>query len=276
MNKLFSALAALCLATGAQANVQNMDAADAAPLMPAPPQLPNPFVHLNVSGGWTKFKFGAANTSVYSHFLIHNEHPAVLKITDYYCSGDRFMVFDNGRFIGNTSHALFDNCTTTTCDPDHAYYHEEWSHFTYALHAGPHNITLRVIDSPYHEGYAAIRVDPNYMKCCLSLHGLTLIDTRVPYSSAEHACRAHGMELADVDVYNFNDATKVVFGCGGAFSSAYIKSYWGNSYHHSCLALYTGSAAPGGAISTPVSCHEKMPVLCQGKTHSCHHQFLRA
>lgn len=241
------------------------------------PSLPNPIVHLEVGAGWTKFKFGEANTTVYSQFRIHNTRPAVLKLTDYFCSGDRFKVYQNGKYIGDTSPTVFDKCKSTTCDPDYAFYHEPWSHFQQALEPGHHNITLRVISSPYKEGYAAIRVDPMMLKCCLSHNQLTLIDTPVPYANAEHACQSFGMKLADVDVFNFNDATQVVFGCGGPSSAAYIKSYWGNTYDHSCLALYTGNAAPGGAISTVMNCNKKLPVLCQGETKSCHHhQFLRA
>lgn len=241
------------------------------------PLLPNPIVHLDTNAGWTKFKFGAANTTVYSQFRIHTHGPTVLKLTDYFCSGDRFMVYHNGHFVGNTTKTIFDECKSTTNDPDYAFGHEPWSKFEYALQPGHHNITLRVITSPYREGYAAIRVDQMLLKCCLSLSGLTMIDTPVPFAGAEHACRTFGMKLADVDVFNFNEATQVVFGCGGPNSAAYIKSYWGNTYDNSCLALYTGNAVPGGAISTVMNCGKKLPVLCQGETKSCRgHQFLRA
>lgn len=262
--------AVLLCASVANAEILNMNATDATV------GLPNPFVHLHFDEGWTKFKFGAANSTVWSKFIIKNDRAAILKVTDYYCSGDSFEVFDNGVSVGRTSQTVFDNCTSTTCDPDYAYGHKPWSSFSMSLAPGAHNITLKVLTSPYNEGFAAIRIDPLLLKCCLSMSGLTLIDTHVSYSSAEHACSAFGMKLADIDVANFNDATKVVFGCGGAYGSAYIKSYWGTSNKSGCLALYTGSSVPGGAISTPVDCTKKMPVLCQGETTSCHRHFLRA
>jgi hypothetical protein len=231
---------------------------------------------LTVGCGWTQFKFGPVGSTVHPAYHFHSDVPTILKITDYYCTGDRFEILDNGRSIGRSSESCFDDCKTTTGNPQHAYENDQWSSFTASLTPGRHNITIKVLSSPYKEGFGAIRVDPMLYKCCLSINGLTLIDTPVSYCNAESACEAFGMKLADVDVYNFNDATKVVFGCAGAFGSAYIKSYWGDNYQNSCLALYTGSAAPGGAVSTPVSCNKTMPVLCQGATTSCFNRFLRA
>ena len=229
---------------------------------------------VQVGGGWERFTFG--NVGSTESFCFQSKQSMTLKITDYFCTGDKFAVYDNGVHIGDTSPTHFDECKTSTGDADFAFEHGAWSSLSYALAPGHHNVTIKVLASPYKEGYGAIRVDSVYYKCCYSQGGLTLVDTPVPFCEAEAACRAFGMKLADVDVYNFNAATQVVFGCGGQFASAYIKSYWGNTYHDSCLALYTGSAAPGGSISTPVNCDKHMPVLCQGKTSSCSSHFLRA
>ena len=226
-----------------------------------------------VGGGWERFTFGEVGSS--ESFCFHSKHPMVLKITDYFCSGDRFAVYDNGVFIGETGPTHWDHCKTSTCDADRAFESGSWSSLTHALHPGHHNVTVKVLLSPYSEGFGAIRVDPVYYKCCYSQSGLTLVDTPVAHCDAEAACRSFGLKLADVDVYNFNAATQVVFGCGGQFASAWIKSYWGNTYQNSCLALNTGVMAPGGSINTP-NCGSHKPVLCQGETRSCMSHFLRA
>lgn len=271
---LKSIIAIAALLAGALCEVHNVNAMEAIQGEVHPH--PHKDGRLEVGCGWTQFKFGPCGSTVHPPFCFNSELPTILKITDYFCIGDRFEIYDNGVCIGKSSEACFDECKTTTGCPDFAYEHEQWSSFTASLTPGHHNITIKVLASPYKEGFGAIRVDPMLYKCCLSHSGLTLIDTPVPYHKAEAACRAFGMKLADVDVYNFNDATKVIFGCAGAFGKAYIKSYWGNNYQDSCLAVYTGSAAPGGAVSTPVNCKTALPVLCQGATHSCFDRFLRA
>lgn len=231
---------------------------------------------LQLGEGWRRFDFGKAGSFVSTNFIIEVSQPVILKVTDYFCAGDRFAVYDNETLLGESSKAEFDECKTTSNSPDWAYTHSDWSSFSFSLEPGFHTIIIKVLQSPYNEGYGAIRIDPLLLKCCLSMSELTLVDSPTPFASANNACESFGMKLAEVDVYNLNDATKVIFGCAGQFGSAYIKSYWGETYQSKCLALYTGSYAPGGTISSPMDCSTPMPVLCQGQTQSCSKTFLRA
>jgi len=232
--------------------------------------------NLEIGGGWKRFLFGPAGSTVATTFHIHNRRYAYLKLTDYFCSGDEFDIYINGEFAGHSSEARFDECRTKTLDPDHAYFHHAWSHFEYGLEPGTHEVTIVVTRSPYGEGYAALRVDPVLTKCCKSIGDFTVIDTPLPWASAEFACRTFGLRLADVDVFNFNEATKEVFACAGPNSAAYIKSYWGNTYNDSCLALHVGTTAPGGSVNAEGKCSHRLPILCQGHSHSCGGRFLRS
>lgn len=232
--------------------------------------------HLEVGGGWKQFLFGPVGSTVAKTFHVYNRQFAYLKLTDYFCSGDEFDIYIDGYFAGHSSEARFDNCRTKTLDPDHAYFNRAWSHFEYGLLPGPHEITIVVTRSPYGEGYAALRVDPVLTKCCKCIGEFTVIDTPLPWASADFACRTFGLRLADVDVFNFNEATKEVFACAGPNSAAYVKSYWGNTYNDSCLALHVGSAAPGGSLNVEAKCSHRLPILCQGHSHSCGGRFLRS
>lgn len=231
---------------------------------------------LEVGEGWKSFLFGPVGSTVATTFHVHNRQYAYLKLTDYFCSGDEFDLYINGEFAGHSSRAHFDECRSKTLDPDYAYFHSAWSHFEYGLMPGAHEITIVVTRSVYGEGYAALRVDPVLTKCCKSIGDFTVIATSLPWASADFACRSFGLRLADVNVFNFNEATKEVFACAGPNSAAYIKSYWGNTYHDSCLALHVGSAAPGGSVNAEGKCSNRLPILCEGRSRSCGGHFLRS
>ena len=99
--------------------------------------------------------------------------------------------------------------------------------------------------------------------CKFHKNNIHLIKEPLPYHQARCACEELGMELADLDIFNFLDATDVEFQCAGAFKKAWINSWNGDHYNHTCLALSTGVMAPGGSINHPESCHIRLPVLCK-------------
>lgn len=218
---------------------------------------------LSPGGGWTEFSFGAANTTVPTAFDVDQPAPVVLKITDLMCAGDRFAVFDNGVFIGNTTTPANGTCTEVAQDAFTAFTSGNWSMFAQQLPAGNHTITMTVLKSPFGSGTAAIGVSPGYDVCTQTNLGLHVVTTPVGRAEAVDACTVLGIVPADINIYNFDVATALVFGCVGAFKAAWIGSYWQNTYSGSCLALYTGNAVPGGAISVPASCTDPLPVVCQ-------------
>jgi hypothetical protein len=103
-------------------------------------------------------------------------------------------------------------------------------------------------------------------QCPRELNGLKVVNTPVPHHKAAGVCKALGMKLANLDIYNFLDATTLAFECAGAFSATWINSYFKDNYNKACLALYTGNSAPGGSVNVPACCDEHLPVLCQAIT----------
>jgi hypothetical protein len=82
---------------------------------------------------------------------------ARLTITDAFLFGDRFEVFDFGVSIGQTPAVA----ATGDCgeDPEICVVSSSASHATFNLSAGPHEITIQAIDSPFDLGAAYFRVD---------------------------------------------------------------------------------------------------------------------
>jgi hypothetical protein len=82
---------------------------------------------------------------------------ARLTITDVSNLGDRFEVFDFGESIGKTQVVAAEgDCGD---DPELCLVSSAVSHAIFNLGAGAHEITIRVIDSPYGAGAAYFRVD---------------------------------------------------------------------------------------------------------------------
>lgn len=221
-------------------------------------------VGLLVDGGWYPFQFGSVNTTAKDAFVFKTSGPSVLKITDNFCAGDAFYVFDNGVYIGRTSHVMANSCRTNTTNPEVAWNDPSFSHGSFTLEPGMHKIQFTVAESPFMAGGANLRVDSSLMGCPKqSPSGFHVIQSGVPFSAAEAACKTFGMELANIDIYNFLEVTDLAFHCSGAFSQSWIRSYWGDTYGGSCLVLSTGNMSPGGAINVPVSCNTALPVICQ-------------
>ncbi len=212
---------------------------------------------------WTYFRFGTGGTFVPDVFAVATTTQLILQVTDLMCSGDRFAVYDNGVLLGNSSVPTFDECRSNTESPNTAYGNSTWSSFHATLGPGVHAITIKVLISVYGSGSGAIRVKSPLAICDHSASGLTVIQSPSPFIGAADMCQSIGKELANITVYNFNAATQLVFDCVGPSRHAFIRSYWGNTYQNSCLALYSGSAAPGGAVSVPADCFEASPAICQ-------------
>ncbi|MFN2608945.1 MAG: calcium-binding protein [Acidimicrobiales bacterium] len=89
--------------------------------------------------------------------------PSVVTVTDAFCKGDQFQVFDNGVAIGTTSSVPVDSScgvAGTTSDPDVAVHDIGYSHESFLLPAGNHSITIQTIVNPFPGGGAAfLRVD---------------------------------------------------------------------------------------------------------------------
>jgi len=106
------------------------------------------------ANGWVQFGFGGVGSSFSDDFTFNG--PVTLKVTDAFLSGDQFAVYDNGVLLGDTS-------TPTIGDDvggnyDAAYADSNFSHGSWVLGAGAHDISGLVLQSPYGGGGAALQI----------------------------------------------------------------------------------------------------------------------
>ena len=120
---------------------------------------------------------------------------------------------------------------------------------------------------------------------CKPRRGLVIINSKLPFHQAECACQQLGLELANVDIFNFIKLSDLANECLGPNSFAWINSWNDDSYRkqygcrngrkhckRNCLAFWTGSTDGTGAIAVPRSCHERRQVVCRvpkGKRCGC-------
>ena len=84
------------------------------------------FPYLPVNDGWVKFPFG--NVGSVTPIVFELLCSGRMNITDLYCSGDQFAIYDNGVFLGNTSDPVFNNCSSNSSSPDFTQNSPDWSH----------------------------------------------------------------------------------------------------------------------------------------------------
>lgn len=124
-----------------------------------------------VDAGWRNFQwFGAGpvfNTE--GPFTFSSTAQTILKVTDAFCKGDQFAIFDFGVQIGTTSAVPIGPCSgpTDTGDPDAAFSDPTYSHGTFPLGPGSHSLTIKVITNPFGAGGAYLRVDSLPFDICL-------------------------------------------------------------------------------------------------------------
>ena len=121
---------------------------------------------LELNNGWQPFFFGsndtwavASNTS--EAFYTNYKISTVIRITDAFETGDRFALYLNGTFLGNTTIGTI-NSTTYTTNPDESWVQSNYSHGEWLIPAGLHRFTIKVLNSvdPIGSG-AFIRTDVN-------------------------------------------------------------------------------------------------------------------
>ena len=227
-------------------------------------------VPLVLNGGWYSFQFRETNSIANSHFIFELNGPALFKVVDYFCTGDRFYIKDHHKYLGPTGHVEFDECRTNTTNPDYAWSKPNmFSGGSFRLEAGWHNVSIKVIRAQYGGGSAAVRLDPILIQCALkSAHtnDFTLVNSPLPFDQAQSACDSIGLTLADIGLYkNLASATDLAFQCIGPFRKAWIRSFYGDDYGQSCLAVKTKIMAPGGEVGIEEDCQIPLPVLCMSK-----------
>lgn len=128
---------------------------------------------LEINEGWQPFFFGSSGTwavpsSTSSAFYTNYTVPVVVRIIDTYKPGDRFALYLNGQFLGNTSLGNA-NSTLYTPYPNEAWVQANFSHGEWLLPAGLHRFTIKTlvnVDPAGQPGGAYIRVDANEKILC--------------------------------------------------------------------------------------------------------------
>ena len=137
-----------------------------------------------VDAGWSAttavppafFRGGAGAVFSPSIFTYTSATSTTVSVTDDFCKGDQFRIFDFGVLIGDTSVVPSGACTEV--GPDAAFADPSYSSGTFGpLPPGSHSITIQVIVNPFEGGRGYIRVD----SCALCTKELA-IDTLQPHA----------------------------------------------------------------------------------------------
>lgn len=126
---------------------------------------------VTVGSGWQSFVWNGIGPVFNSGgpFTFSSAGTTTLKVTDAFCKGDQFAVFDFGVQIGVTTAVAAGACAgpTDVFDPDIAFNDPTYSHGVFILGPGNHSITFQVITNPFSSGGAFFRVDLSTFDICL-------------------------------------------------------------------------------------------------------------
>lgn len=119
-------------------------------------------VHAHADMGFYAFSFGASHTYAFQNFVMKLKKPVWLSVTDCYCPGDSFQVFDFGKPILVTT-----MCPEQTPSCEMAYEDNAWTCLddmnfckgVVLLDTGHHNLTIASINSASNGGAAFLRLD---------------------------------------------------------------------------------------------------------------------
>jgi hypothetical protein len=83
--------------------------------------------------------------------------PTAIAVTDDFCPGDQFRIWDNGVAIGDTSFVPGGDCAEL--GPDAAFASESYTSGCFIVDPGSHSVEIQVIVNPFGLGRGYIRVD---------------------------------------------------------------------------------------------------------------------
>lgn len=119
---------------------------------------------ITVDAGWSLFSWsGSVNVPAFATpvFTFSSAAPTTVRITDAFCRGDRFTVYDNEASLGDTPAVAIDECPAPEelSDPDAAFADPSYSSATFVLGAGTHSLAVQALNNPFGGGAAFLRVD---------------------------------------------------------------------------------------------------------------------
>lgn len=111
--------------------------------------------------GFTWFDFTPSAQPVFNRegpFTWNHATPSLFSITDDFCTGDVFRIYDFGVNLGATSTpTIIGHCARV--GPDVAFDDPKYSSGTFLLGPGAHSITIETIVNPFNGGQGWIKVD---------------------------------------------------------------------------------------------------------------------
>lgn len=243
-------------------------------------------VDLEPCDQWDKFIFG--NQGDFSHIRYHirNETPLALRLTDAFCLGDEFIVYDWNKRLGVVRmpydkslnhHGPRHLCKRPEADPQKAWDCGRFASRQFMLRPGRHRITIKSLSSPIGAGYGFVKlmVPPACTKPCHDCDDegkhpdsphcssrLVVVPCKVGHSEAASTCTQKGMALAAITSTNFDQAAQLIYDRVGSNGRAWIASYNGDNYGQACLGFTVGASLPSGNINIQ-DCNVPAAVLCQ-------------
>ncbi|HEY5011986.1 MAG TPA: hypothetical protein VIK61_04680 [Acidimicrobiia bacterium] len=99
----------------------------------------------DLSADWIAFDFPAAPSTAITFTVYGGSTTSTLEVTDEYCQGDQFEIWDNGKDLGPTSYAIDSQCNgPNTGDAQTAFTDGGWSAGTFTLPAGTQSVSIQV------------------------------------------------------------------------------------------------------------------------------------
>ncbi len=223
-------------------------------LTPAGAKSTIPFIPANQ--GWTTVPFaGTGESTLYGTNFGDCTGSISLGIPT--CTGFQLQVaYQNGTAIGETPVLPpVPPCTTNFSNPLTPPGPADWIVYSFPI-LEPGAVVLNITTLNGDAGtYLGLKfdADPTCVNttCTGGSSQFVYIPTAIAFGEADEACEIRGYTLAGLTNANFLDATSTVFACAGAFSSAWIHDWYGNTYEGAALSVNTGAAPTGGAITVP-------------------------
>jgi hypothetical protein len=112
-----------------------------------------------LDSGWETFYwFGTGTVEVTETYEFTNDQPVEVRVTDAFCYGDQFRIYDNGAPIADTSDPGSEDCGGPF-NADAAYDDPDMSSGCAILAPGTHSISIEVTQNPFGSGAAYFKAD---------------------------------------------------------------------------------------------------------------------
>lgn len=249
---------------------------------------------LEVDSGWQPFKFGNYSQEVSDKFRFDLTKRGYVWVTDAYCKGDSFLVFDKGKVIGETLDVAEDGCKTNATDPTDAIQNGGFGHFQVNLTKGNHLLSFVVKNSPFLAGEGFVRLDSEYKvpgqyypppdpsvtttttdtrpttdptmsaRCPITRSNLFIFDMKLNFNDASNMCKSLGLRFAKITSRNVIDAIGLAYDCLGQDVQMWFGEYT-ISHKFRFYMIRTGFARGQGSVLGNPNTEERNPFMCEVK-----------